>query len=470
MSQIRSGDGFESLVEMSFNKLDESTRAALLSLARLAPAPNTFSEDAAMAIGIGRLEQLQNLCRQGLIKNASAGRYSLSAPVWEILQQHPCPPESEHRIASYFAHYADVFQAQTTVIQKEYDNIFRGMEAARHSGHPEEFLTIIVSLSRALDLRGEYGKWRDLLAEALSNPPDQADKHLQAIASMHLARLELKTGDLSSAEKHARRSLESDAGPEVHVDALITLGHVLLDRGELENARAHLTKALELARANEAPGAARQAAVILGVVLTRLGAYEQAAFITAAAMQDAKAAGDLAVCASLATNLGVIYFHQGRFQEAIEADDGGLAVARQIGFREKEAALLQAKGGALVASGKADSALPLLAEALEIANTLGHRWYMATILKEQGEALLSLSRIDESAERFRLTLSAGPGEAEDLRGYAHWGLARCYLEKGEYPAAIAEAEESLQIFGKMNHHLAPAVRIWLANVQAKTER
>lgn len=466
-----SSDRFRALVAMSFEKLDAPLRAMLLPLLTLPPDPNTFSEDAAIAIGAGSIEKIQKLSESGLLRNLFSTRYSVSKEVCDVLRKYEAPPESERRIAEYYARYADVFQAQTTAIQGEYDNILRGLEAARRAGMRHEFLSIVVALSRALDLRGDYERWRESLKQAVHNPPENADRGLEAIASMHLARLELKAGNLADAEALARKALSSNPEGAVRADALITLGHVLLDQSRLEEARAAVQEGLEVAKEVAAAGAVRQAAVILGTVLTRLGQYEDAAAVTVPAMQEATEAGDLSVFASLATNLGVIYFHQGRFAEAVEVDDRGLAVARQIGFREKEAALLQAKGGALIELGRAEEALGILEEALQIARSIQHRWYIATILKEGGEAHLALGHSFESIQAFEGARQTAPAEAAELHAYAHWGLARSYEAMGVHKQAILEGEESLSTFEQIHHHLAPKVREWLASLDpASTDR
>jgi tetratricopeptide (TPR) repeat protein len=463
----QSEDPFTSLVETSFQKLDSTGREVLLALATLAPAPNTFSQDAALDLGRGTLAQLYQLCELGLLQQPATGRYSLPSAVQELLRKKQISPDVLRRVTQYFAQYAHTYEAQLSAIELEYENILRALDIARELNEYRDVLQIIVSLSRALELRGSYHAWRDLLSEAVNTASGTDDRNLKATALMHLARVELKTGNFEKAEYYAREVLKLEPDSLVRTDLLITLGHILLDRAHILEAQTYLEEALRLARGGNAPGTARQAAVILGTVLTRLGNYEDAASLTITAMEEAEQAGDLAVFASLATNLGVIRFHQGRYDEAIEVDDRGFTIAERIGFTEKQAALLQAKGGALVAKGNPEMALPLFDRALESAREIGHRWYVAIILKERGEALLKLERLDESIDQFRKSLTEAPADAKDVAGYAHWGLARCLLRQGQTAAAVQEGSESLRIFEEIKYHLAPEVRRWLIDLNSR---
>lgn len=390
-----------------------------------------------MHLGLSDVSQLESLRQLGLITKPSTGRYSITRPVHEVLKSQKPDYHAVTRLVNYYSRYADIFQTQVTAIECEYDNICSAMQIGRDIGAGENLLvSMTVCLSRALDLRGDYKRWSKLLKEAITGSREGADPALKAVAIMHLARLDLKSGKLLEAEVHAREALDlnpSDAS--LRVDTLITLGHVLLDKGDLQHARGYLEQALSLAREYDWPSAARQA--------------------------DANQTGDLAVFASLATNLGVIYYYQGLYAKAVETDERGLAIARQIGFREKEGALLQAKGGALIEVGDAEQALISLAEALNIFVEIDHRWYIGITRKEQGEAYLKIGDIPNSVKHFKMALQEGAPEAQDVLGYSHWGLARAFREQGNTREAMREAGAALEVFGP-SHRMAPIIVEWLS--------
>lgn len=462
MSDLRT-DEFKALVDIGLRTVGERAREFLTTVAALPPAPNTFSQDAALHLGLSDVSQLESPRQLGLITKPSTGRYSITRPVHEVLKSQKPDYHAVTRLVNYYSRYADIFQTQVTAIECEYDNICSAMQIGRDIGAGENLLmSMTVCLSRALDLRGDYKRWSKLLKEAITGSREGADPALKAVAIMHLARLDLKSGKLLEAEVHAREALDlnpSDAS--LRVDTLITLGHVLLDKGDLQHARGYLEQALSLAREYDWPSAARQAVVILGALLTRLGRYPEAASITEQAMADANQTGDLAVFASLATNLGVIYYYQGLYAKAVETDERGLAIARQIGFREKEGALLQAKGGALIEVGDAEQALISLAEALNIFVEIDHRWYIGITRKEQGEAYLKIGDIPNSVKHFKMALQEGAPEAQDVLGYSHWGLARAFREQGNTREAMREAGAALEVFGP-SHRMAPIIVEWLS--------
>src|SRR5260370_1570697 len=71
----------QTILEVSDLQLEEQARYALRALSVFPPKPNSFSEEAALAVCAVPVEGLDTLNDAGLLESQGAGRYTLNQPI-----------------------------------------------------------------------------------------------------------------------------------------------------------------------------------------------------------------------------------------------------------------------------------------------------------------------------------------------------------------------------------------------------
>jgi transcriptional regulator with XRE-family HTH domain len=87
------------LIGMSYWLLDEATRQALARLATFPAKPQSFSEEAALAVSGAPLEVLDNLVDTGLLESAGPGRYTLHRTIADYAGTQRSAEVAEGRLA-----------------------------------------------------------------------------------------------------------------------------------------------------------------------------------------------------------------------------------------------------------------------------------------------------------------------------------------------------------------------------------
>jgi tetratricopeptide (TPR) repeat protein len=182
---------------------------------------------------------------------------------------------------------------------------------------------------------GRFAAARDLAAALI----EQANPAAQARLLRLLGVSENRLGHYGEAATALNRSLEisarsETATPEITIALLVELANTNLNRGQLDEARRTLYRALAIAAANLPPGHRRLASIhhSMGVLFWRLGNQSRAedAFRMAMTITERNLGPDHADVAAAASSLGELLNRTGRHADAIVMLERGKTILERI--------------------------------------------------------------------------------------------------------------------------------------------
>jgi transcriptional regulator with XRE-family HTH domain/tetratricopeptide (TPR) repeat protein len=201
----------QSAIAVSDQQLGELARGVLRALAVFPSKPNSFSEEAALAVAQAPVEILDQLSDAGLLESSGAGRYTLHQTIADYASAHLTETLASERLVAYVVAYLEKHAANYEALEAESRNILAGLKYAFEAGQHIRFVQGAMTFAPFLLARGLY---------------DQAKLHLQR--AYHIA---IWSKDMLTVTK-----------------ALIHLGYVAYTQEDYNQAEAHLREGLVLAR------------------------------------------------------------------------------------------------------------------------------------------------------------------------------------------------------------------------------
>ncbi|HZS77454.1 MAG TPA: tetratricopeptide repeat protein [Ktedonobacteraceae bacterium] len=494
----------ETVITVSDQWLDEQARTALRALSVFPAKPNTFSEEAALAVIDQPVEVLDTLTDVGLLVGAGEGRYTLHQIIADYARIHLTETAPAERLAAYFADWLEAHEQDYEELELENSNIVAALQAALELNRHADFLRGVNAFAYFLETRGLYAQAEPYLKQARQIATTLQDSAALATSLYHLGRLAQNRGDYAQAQVYLQEGLnlarESASTRQISL-LLRALGSVLTYRGNYTQAEATLQESLTLARQIGDDRLTSTILTILGAVTTDLGNYsraegylqegltlaqrvgdrDQTAKLLLNLGQVAMLRGDFPLCitywqkalevshqigyregiAVLFSNLGAIELEQGNFAQAQAYLQEGLIVARQLANPKRLAPLLEHLGWAAREQGNYTEAETYLREALEVASQIEHSWQRCGIMREWGELHLKQQQYDEASTAFQQMLELAQGFPEYI-GLALFGLARVAQGQRKTDEALRQGQESLSILEPISYYEVSKIRRWLS--------
>jgi class 3 adenylate cyclase/tetratricopeptide (TPR) repeat protein len=235
---------------------------------------------------------------------------------------------------------------------------------------------------------------------------------------------------------------EHERGP-----VLLKLGAVLELRGELAEAEAVYTEALELAQGLGDNGAAAWARTSRAEPRRKQGRYEEAGRELDEAWRAFEQLGDTAGLGRVAHVRGLIANLRGDPEQSRARFEQSLELRRALGDRRTEATLLGNLAMPAAHQGQYELAQELSEQALAIRTELGDRWGIGVSLNNIG--MLAYLRKEYAEARLHLEEALRAGlEVGDLYGIAisEHNLGNATRELGDVHAAGDHYAEALRIY------------------------
>ncbi len=499
----------QSIIAVTDQTLSASARATLYALAVFPPKPNTFSEDAALAVAACSLDDLDALTDAGLLESTGPARdrYTLHQVIADYARLHLTEHTAHEHLIAYVTDYVEAHKKEYEMLELEGGNILAALETAHHLSKQAELVHATYAFAPFLILRGfyvqveEYLKWAQEAAVALD------DKYGITGALLYLGEVAQKQGNLAQAEAHFQDglSLARQFGDNERLCNLLNdLGWVTLKRGELAQSEAYLQEGLTIARQLGDRERVYNILKILGSVAGSKGDYTQSEAYLQEGLALARQIGDREQMLLILINLGTTVGLQGDYAKAEEYFQEGLTLARQIGHREGISASLTNLGEAAEAQGNHMQAEKYFQEGLTLARQSGHREWIsillfdlglvtrkqknyaqaeaylqeslqlahqigrpqivANVLYEYGSLFLDQQQVDRAETVLQEMLTTIPEGSQELLALAHYGQARVAALQGNINAAFQLGESSAVVLETMGHHNAKEVRQWLASI------
>jgi len=294
-------------------------------------------------------------------------------------------------------------------------------------------------------LRQAIGK----LEQMLILSQQASEERLEAMALVGLGKVYSDLGEVEQALEYYDQALplhRALGDRQGEATTLNNLGGLYSDLGEVEQALEYYDQALPLYRVLED----RQGEAItlsnLGVLYDSLGEKQQALEYYNQALPVLRAVGDRQGEATTLSNLGVLYDSLGEVEQALEYYDQALPLHRALGDRQREATTLNSLGGLYDFLGEKEQALEYYHQALPLRRVVGDRSGEANALISLGFLYHSQEEMEQAIEYTNQALSLfravgnRSGEAATLNT-----LGRLYRSQGEMEQALESTNQALSL-------------------------
>ncbi|HEY7782978.1 MAG TPA: NB-ARC domain-containing protein [Ktedonobacterales bacterium] len=495
-------------IAVSDMALDADVSKTLHALAIFPSKPNTFAEDAALAVADCPPEALDSLCDVGLLESVAAGRYTLH----QTIADYALPLLDNHgphvRFAVFMVEYVDAHAGDYSALDDERENILAALASAAGQGARDHLLRGAVALAPYLEARGLYAAADNVLALAEQAAAGGGEEKLLARIDLHRARVAELSGAHARADTlygEATAAAERAGDRETLCDLLTHRGELAYNHGDFTAAEQLLADALKLAHA--LADRRRSGSILrnLGEVSDARGDFPAGEQRYVRALNFARMAGDLETMSACLQDLGATAAKRGQFEEAERALTEGLEYARALGHPQRTSALLANLGVVAVYRGHLpvaktyllqslemarsianpvrqvnalqnlgflaryerayDRAQEYLSEAMTGARSLDHRWLIAETLIECGELELARQRpaVANSvfAEALEVARDSSGHDMRELVAGGLFGLARVCLATGDIAGAREHGQESWRLYADLGLIAARDVSAWL---------
>jgi tetratricopeptide (TPR) repeat protein/transcriptional regulator with XRE-family HTH domain len=411
-------------IDVSNQHLSPQAREALYALSVFPAKPQSFSEDAALAITGMPEEVLDELSDTGLLETSRSGRYSLHQTIADYAHTQLTGTTALERLAAYGIEYAERRAKDAEALEQENGIILAALHAAYTLGQHDALGRGVCAIAYFLQMHGVYTLTRyHLLENYQSTTPLRdapgvtspllrlgkimqrwgndaqietylqeglalarvSDDHKRAVALLtSLGWLASEQGNYMQAEMYYQEGLAlvRQTGDRNRIRALFAgLGWIAEKRGDCEQAEAYLQEEIRLARED---GDHSQLSVLLtslGWVVSKLGHYEQAKAYLQEGLALAHEVGDPDMPSSIFNCLACIALDWGDYALAENYAQQGLLLARQLGNQEIAGVLIGALGWIMERQRNYTQAEAYYQEGLALTRQIGHRelqaWYLA---------------------------------------------------------------------------------------------
>lgn len=501
----------QTVFEVTDQQLKGPERAALYALSVFPPKPNSFSEEAALAVANCTVETLDALSDTGLLESSGTDRYTLHQTIADYAHfalvgtrfsaSHIVAYE---RLIAFVINYVETHKKDYELLEMEFNTISAALEVAQETSKQAELVRGVNAFAPFLILRGLYELAKQQLQQALEAARVLSDRRGITSSLLHLGEVAQKQGHFAQAEAyyHEGLALAREIQEPERISALLTnLGWVSSKLGKFAQAEDYLHEGLKLARQIEHLERISDLLEMLGSVAGSRGDYAQSEAYLQEGLMLARQVGDRERICSILINLGVTAGEQGKHTQELAYYEEGLALARQIRHHEWVSLLLINLGDVVGERGDYALAEKYFQEGLELARQIGHRELIsvmlinlgsadlkqgnysqaeahlqesliltqqigipqitANALYELGNLYLNQQQIEVAEAKFTEMLTSIPEGNLDLLALAQYGLAQSTAAKGNVQAARKLGEMSVTSLEESGNHKAKEVREWL---------
>lgn len=154
----------QATIALSDCALSEQARTALRQLSVFPARPNTFSEQAALAVTSASVEVFDQLSDAGLLESRGLDRYSLHPCIADYALLHTENQCAEYRFVNFFTRFLALHQDERQLVEQERMNIF----AAQLFAQKHSLLTEQEHIRAAFSQYVDVWEQDDLVTEALT--------------------------------------------------------------------------------------------------------------------------------------------------------------------------------------------------------------------------------------------------------------------------------------------------------------
>jgi hypothetical protein len=187
--------------------LESSAHRALVELALFAPKPNTFSEEAALAVTQASTKILDTLVDCGLLESVAPDRYTLHQTIADYASLEATELAALMRMVDYFVGYAEKHILDDHVLDLELENLLTTVNFAVNFNLCDGLIRLANALYSPLVRYERYQVAERLLFQAEIAALNLGDFQSQAISFSRLSEIEVKRGEFDQARIYLEQAL-----------------------------------------------------------------------------------------------------------------------------------------------------------------------------------------------------------------------------------------------------------------------
>lgn len=439
-----------SVIALSDQRLSTQAHAALRALSVFPPKPNSFSEEAALAVSADAAETLDALWDAGLLESSGPGRYMLHQTIVDYARIQGQETGALQRLVTYMVWYVRSHEQDYEALEREQGNILAALDAAGKLELSQELLQGVMALVPFMRVRGHYTLANRLLLQAFQVTLTQEEMRGRLAVLRHQASFAELRGDYTQAERYSQEGLRlaRELGGQVEAESafLTTLGLIAFHRGSYAQAKTIFEDGLQLARTLGDRERTCTLLIHLGGVLHFQGNFAQAETLYQEGLVLARQFEHFELLPLLLTYLGAVNRSQGRYSEAERYYLEGLSLARSLGHREHLSALLNNVGVMTFHRGDLKQATAYYQEGLALARQIGLRTQVCLFLSNLGEVAVEQGDYVEAEQYLREGISL----VKQLENQNYLASLLAHLgsvlgRQGNYKQANVHFQESLEL-------------------------
>ncbi len=451
----------QATIDVSIHQLNEVEQAALAALALFPAKPNSFSEEAAAAVGNVEFETLDALWDSGLLESNSPGRYTIHQTIVDYARSRRSDDQAPQttdrqatsRLIEYMAHYVRDHEQDYEALELEINNIFTALDAAEKLQMSEAFFETTVAMMAYMRIRGLYRQAHHYMDLGLHTAVEMQDEPKQALALSHLASFAELLGNYSQAEDYAQRGLalaRQSGQKETMSILLMTLGLLAFNQADTTNSILYCEEGLQLSR--DLHDLERTSSLLnqLGRIAHSQGDYGQAEALYHEGLTAARQSGNQELISRQLTSIGGVAIEQGKYDQTQKYSLEGLSIARSLGYREITGYLLNNMGIISYLSGNPEQAITYSTEGLSLARQIGNRGQICRHLANLGRTYVAIGNPiakDYLVEAVDLARQLGNKESLPL---LLMNLGEALTHQDDFDGANAAFSESVAL-GREQH-------------------
>ncbi len=479
-----------SIIEISERFLTEAARQTLYALSIFPPKPESFSEEAALAVAACTSHELDELLDAGLLEVQGETRYRLHqiiADYARINQDLSTAETVTLRLLAYIQAYVEQHAKEYELLEQEITLILYALDKAVTSETFQERLVPFVCASAPfLLMRGYYQELQHFLNRAYTQALVSQEPADIATVLLFLGDVRQKLADLTGARESYVRGQEiaeqlGDAtllGMLLHSVARITwilgdyqeaetllqegltfarateqqflihsmcrsLAALYSDRADFAQGEVYAREGLAIARRLEDRQAIIAMLINLGCCLGSVPVPEKEALYQEAVLiaREIKSEEQLALAL---TNLGDFYT-ESDLPRAEACLREALQIARRIGHHEQISVSLAALTVTLRLLGHLDEAEICVQEALALARESARTRFVCIALAETGNLALARGNGEAALAAFTEMLHLCPQGDPEVQAMGSYGMARAHEMLGQWEQAQSAGDDALAL-------------------------
>ncbi|MEU9122526.1 BTAD domain-containing putative transcriptional regulator [Streptomyces sp. NPDC048506] len=334
----------------------------------------------------------------------------------------------------------------------ERSNLLTAERHARTHGPSDRAALLSHALAGFLDAECHWTDTDRMQRHAVAYWERAGDRHARCLALLDLGATHANTSRYPQAEEATRRALDlarAVDAPDAQVEALRTLGILQWHLGRNHEALALHRETLRIQRRSGDAWARARCENNIAISLSLLGEHQEALEYFTGAMQNFRLAGDERNAAKCINNVGNLHMRMGHVETAKRSYEEALTLATSLGSLADQVTAQANLAGIFTASPDPHdirSGLDMYQECLFAFRRLGDRRNEANALIEIGAAHHRLGHYAEAAGHHgkALELARGIGAAhEEAQALHRLGAAEAAL--GDLGPAAGHIEMSLAL-------------------------